>query len=533
MTLLVVSIAGRSIEEVRRRLEAAIQRGADLIELRVDLMEGVSDEEIRGLGEHLGRPIIVTIRSAAEGGHWDGLDDALVSRLIELGPMTDYIDVELELWQRSANARQKIGLALRRTEATQQVVGSEAQTAGTQPRAAGPRGERELILSRHDVRGRPARLHTEFLAMVRDPFCRIPKLAWQARSIRDNFEAFELMRASPKPAIIICLGEAGLLSRVLARKFGAFATFAAAEPGGETASGQLTITEMKELYRWDAINDETRVYGIVGNPVAHSLSPRLHNAAFAALGENAVYLPMKVESSYESLKAFLAEVLARPWLDFRGFSVTMPHKEHALRFLRETGGKVDPLAERIGAVNTLIVESDGCLSGCNTDGSAAIAALEQDLAAMRVAVLGAGGAARAVVAGLTDAGATVTIYNRTEERAAALAEALGCRHLPWDARGQTDADLLVNCTSVGLSPAEEASPFPAEALSPRMTVFDTVYNPVRTRLLRDAAERGCRTIDGLSMFVRQARTQLKLWTGRELAAETLRQTVEPHAMGAP
>ncbi|MBN2563441.1 MAG: type I 3-dehydroquinate dehydratase [Phycisphaerae bacterium] len=569
MTLLAAPVFGNSIEQIRRDREAAVKHGADLIELRIDLMEGVSDDDIRSLRNSRGLPIILTIRSAAEGGRWPGDDDERIGRLIALGPFVDYIDVELATYQRSADIRQKIGLALKCAGYVSQAGGKEENVHP---------GKRKLILSRHDLTSRPPTLQADFVAMLDEPACHVPKLVWRGRTIRDNFEAFDLMRESPRPAIVICMGEEGLLSRVLARKFGAFATFAAVAAGSETAAGQASIADMKELYRWDAIDGDTRVYGVIGDPVGHSISPRVHNAAFAATGENAVYLPMRVGPSYESFKAFMSEVLARPWLDFRGFSVTIPHKENAVRYLREAGGTIDPLAERLGAVNTLSLTTDGRLTGHNTDCAAAIDAIaaglrtsrakprdaeasaagapglgrgvaerpvgsrpfeehppakaggsrdgvqmESALSGLGVAVLGAGGAARAIVAGLAEAGAHVTIFNRTEDKARALAETFGCRHLPWPQRVKADATLVVNCTSVGLWPAVNASPLPATALRPGMTVFDTIYNPLRTRLLREADDCGCATIDGLTMFALQARAQFEIWTGRRLPAETIRQ----------
>ncbi len=534
MTLLAVPVFGHSIAQIRHDVAAATGLGADLIELRVDLMEGVPDEEIRSLRDDLpdGIEVVLTIRNAAEGGQWDGHDDERISRLIDLAPVADFIDVELATWRRSANIRGKIRLALGRTGADTPAAGQEGTTRPV------PRG---LILSAHDFSARPPTLQADLLAMLdasepphRDN--RIPKLAWRARTVRDCFEAFELMRQGPCPMIAICMGAHGVLSRILAPKFGAFATFAALTPDCETAPGQLTLAVLKDIYRWDTINANTRVYGVIGDPVEHSLSPRAHNAAFAQTAENAVYCPIQVNPSYESFKAFLAEVLARPWLDFRGFSVTLPHKENALRYIRETGGRIDPLADRIGAVNTLTLTAEGDLAGHNTDGPAALSAIRSSLArtsgtraglaGLRVAVLGAGGVARAVAAGLVDAHADVTLFNRTEAKARSLAGTLGCRQLPWNDRVHTEASLIVNCTSVGLWPAVHASPMPAEALTPAMSVFDTVYHPAETQLIRDAARRGCTTIDGLTMFALQAQAQFALWTGHTLPPAVFRRAAE-------
>jgi 3-dehydroquinate dehydratase/shikimate dehydrogenase len=376
MTLLCVPVFGGSVDVLRQRIQAALDGGADAIELRLDLMDGVADEDIRQLRGTIlaGVPTILTIRSAAEGGGWDGDDDARVSRLIELGPFVDFVDVELGLWKRSANIRQKLMLALRRAGHVSQAGGVEeiAQSA-----------TRRLILSRHDQVDRPAGLHGDFVEMLSEPTCHMPKLAWRARTVRDNFEAFELMRSSPKPPIVICMGDDGLASRVLARKFGAGASFASMDGELQTAAGQIPVETLKSLYRWDSIRTDTRVYAVLGDPVRHSLSPLVQNLAFNSLGENAVFLPLRAGPSYEEFKAFMVEVLARPWMDFCGFSVTIPHKEHALRFLDESGGTLEGPARRIGAVNTIRIEGGGRLQGCNTDYLGAAAAIHCALADKR------------------------------------------------------------------------------------------------------------------------------------------------------
>src|ERR1043166_3996123 len=317
VTFLAASIYGSTPAELRRQMLMAIEQGADAIELRLDLCDPMSLDDLHGVRTDCpdGIPIILTIRSAAEGGAWDGPDDERVSRLIELAPVADYLDVELELWRRSANVRQKISLAMHRRG-----VVENARI-------------RRLILSKHDQKERPPTLQKDFLEMIDEPHCDVPKIAFRARTVRDNFEAFEFMRTSLKQSIAICMGYDGLVSRVLAKKCQAFATFASAEGGKATAPGQLTIKELRQLYRWGAIGPATAVYGLIGNPIAHSMSPHIHNAAFTVKGMDAVYLPFRVDSTYESFKAFMVETLARPWLDFGGFSVTIPHKEHAKRFV--------------------------------------------------------------------------------------------------------------------------------------------------------------------------------------------------------
>ena len=522
MTPLVVSVFGSTVDEVRGRIDEALGGGAEMIELRLDMMPEVSDDDVRSLRKSTPPtiPFILTIRSNTEGGDYDGTDDQRISRLIEVGPWAEYLDIELATWQRSANLRQKIGLALNRAGHISQHGGVESIDVST---------PRKLILSRHDVKTRPPGLQKDLVEMLSAPACDVPKLAWRARSIRDCFEAFEIMRDSPRPVMAICMGEEGLISRVLAKKFGAAAAFASIGAGLESADGQLPLKTMREKYRWDRIGPATRVYGVVGDPVRYSLSPQIHNGALAAAGIDAVYLPMLVRGGYESFKAFMVEVLARPWLGFGGLSVTMPHKVSAFNFLDERGAMIDPQTRRIGAVNTIKIENDSTLSACNTDAPAAIDALcsgmkcgPGDLKGVRCLVLGAGGMARAIVAELVGCGAQVSITNRTQTRSESLAGELGAEWVTWEDRVQQDPKVLVNCTSVGQAPDIDESPMPRDSLQPGMVVFDTVYRPRRTALMKAGAERGCTVVGGCVLFEMQAARQFEFWTGRRLAGEVFK-----------
>jgi 3-dehydroquinate dehydratase/shikimate dehydrogenase len=174
----------------------------------------------------------------------------------------------------------------------------------------------------------------------------VNKIVWMARSIRDNIEAFEILQTRQKPTIALCMGEAGLISRVLAKKFGAFLTFASLRDESAHRAGPGDDRGHERLYRWDALNATTKVYGVVGSPIMHSMSPAIHNAAFDTVGHDGVYLPMLVQPGYESFKAFMESFLAFAPLDLSGLSVTIPHKENALRYLKERGADVEPLAER-------------------------------------------------------------------------------------------------------------------------------------------------------------------------------------------
>ncbi|MCP4248533.1 MAG: shikimate dehydrogenase [bacterium] len=331
------------------------------------------------------------------------------------------------------------------------------------------------------------------------------------------------------PTIALGMGDVGLPSRVLAKKFGALATYCAPSAGDETAPGQVTLEQMLDDYRWAAIDERTRFFGVIGDPVAHSMSPRLFNACFERENVNGVYLPLHVQADGDVLARFLQGCQDRPWLDVGGFSVTVPHKQAAAAWV---GDRIEPLARRIGAVNTLVPREDG-LAGFNADYAGALEAItgalkcdRAALADLRADVLGAGGVARAMVAGLRDCGARVTLFNRSADRAKVLADEFDCVCRPWSDRNRpSEADLLINCTSLGMWPEVDETPVSAERLAEPLVVFDTVYNPVQTRLLREAAAAGCRIIDGLTMFVNQAALQWAIWMGRSTADKALMRRV--------
>lgn len=509
MTHLIASIITDTSPAAAEQIRRALAEGATMIELRLDIMEGVADADVPALRDIAAAakvPVLLTLRSTAEGGHWDGSDMDRMSRLIALGGAADYLDIEWASWQRSANLRQKVMLALGRG------VEGAPPTDST----------RRLILSRHDTSGRPRTMQADLLGMLSEAACDVPKMAWRARTVRDNFEAFDLLRGAPRPMLAICMGEDGLPSRVLAKKFGAFGSFTAVEAGGESAPGQLTIAEMRRRYRWDRIGPATRVCGLIGDPVSHSIGPSVHNAAYESLSVDAIYLPFRVAEGYESFKAFMVEVLARPWLDARGFSITIPHKENALRFARENGATIDDDAVRWGAVNTFVMNADGMLRAANTDGPAVLQCatdlLGGSLAGRRVAVAGAGGMGRTVAAVLHESGADVTVFNRTMDRARTVAEQLKCKWGPWDRLLSESADLFVNCTSIGMGrkngPHDDTqTTFPIERLSPDVRVLDTVYSADETPIVTAAKRAGCRAMDGRVLFARQASLQLKHWFG--------------------
>jgi len=273
------------------------------------------------------------------------------------------------------------------------------------------------------------------------------------------------------------------------------------------------------------IDARTELYGIIGNPVRHSLSPLLHNRAFRRMGVNALYLAFEVIDLKDALRGIKG-------LGIRGVSVTIPFKTEVVSLLDE----VEETARKIGAVNT-ILNREGRLIGYNTDWHGAMEALEQrvNLSGKKVLLLGAGGAARAIGFGLREKGSQVVIVNRSTDKAKKLAEELGFVYQPWLSVGTLDPEVIINATSVGMYPDDQESPFPKEILKEGMTVMDIVYRPLRTRLLQEAQERGCLTIDGLEMLARQGARQFEIWTGKrpdvKKIKENLYEALRNEAMG--
>lgn len=523
MTLVAVSIAVEGADAVEPALGRAAQSvaaGARLVEWRIDALTGGRGGSGPGVAaaaakliERAPAPCIVTCRHRREGGEYDG-DEVfrakLLAGLVTGGRPPRYVDVEHSAWAASPELRERLGAAIR---------------AGKQRDV-----HTSLILSMHDFDRRPPDLLQRLEAMSAEPACDVVKLAWHARSLRDNLEAFDLMSERRGPMIALCMGPFGLPSRVLAGKFGGLLTYASDEPGAETAPGQPTVQELLETYRFNQIGPSTAVYGVVGWPVWQSRGPRVHNAGFEAVGHDGVYLALPVPKEQQHFDATMTALLEHSRLDFRGCSVTGPHKENALRLAQDRNGAIEPEALRIGAVNTLAVGPDGALSASNTDAPAFLASLcagmgiePAGLAGLKIAVLGAGGAARAVVAGLVDARAEVVLFNRTTGRAENLAADFPGAAVATDAELSTlRFDAYVNCTPIGMAggDAPRLSPLPPDApLDENCTVLDTIYVPPLTPLLVQAKQHGARPISGLDMFTRQAALQFRLWTGKAAPAD--------------
>ncbi len=353
-------------------------------------------------------------------------------------------------------------------------------------------------------RGRIDRLDAEILALLNARIAAAVRIGAIKREL--NLNVLDSGREANVYRQLLNLNRGGLLpSRFLLRIY--------ADLIGAARAVQRTAHEIA------AASPPAR-FALLGHPVGHSLSPVMHNAAFAAAGYNGVYAAIPVRAIRPAIAGLLA-------LGFRGASITIPHKQAVIECLDE----VEETARRVKAVNT-IVNIDGRLQGWNTDVVGAIASLKEKtpLRGKSTAVLGAGGAARAVAFGIMAEGGTVTIFNRGRARGEALAAELGAEFKPLPEFTADGCDVLINTTPVGMAPGAGETPVAAERLRPGLVVMDIVYNPLTTRLLRDAAAAGCVAIDGLAMFIRQGARQFELWTGRPAPVDIMRMAVEAELM---
>lgn len=502
-TLVAVTVTADTPRQMQARMEAAAKAGADVVELRLDYLREVNKSEVKELLAGKPCPVIVTIRAAWEGGRYPGKEADrlhLLTEAVQAG--AEYVDLEYVAYRDH------------REDCRQLLDACHANRT-------------RLILSMHDFKRTPGNLDALFAEMAGSE-ADVVKLATTARHVTDSLRMLESLRYVEKPAIGLCMGGPGVMTRVLAGRAGAFLTFCSLEDGEEAAPGQVPVADMLNMYRFRQIGEQTAVLGVVGDPVAHSMSPALHNAAYEEMGIDAVYLPFEVAEGEGSFNRFIDGILEANWLNVRGLSVTIPHKLAAIKRADE----VEPLTAKIGAANTLAIRDGWKIEAYNTDYAGAIRALcegakieEEDLAGKTAAVLGAGGVSRAVIAGLMDAGCEVTICNRTLDRAQELAEEFDCMVRPWEDRGALRPDILVNCTSLGMWPNQYEEPMPKEAIQPETIVFDTVYNPPQTRLLLHAVRRGCTVVDGVAMFVHQGALQMQRWFGRAGGLDSMRQIV--------
>ncbi|QDT47060.1 Shikimate dehydrogenase [Symmachiella dynata] len=498
--MICVSIGRTRHKMMQAEYRALAERGAELVELRLDWLGRLPD--LSRLLKDRPCPVVITCRRSEDQGRWRGTEEqrrTILRNAIADG--VDYVDLEEDI-------------------------------AGSIPRY----GSTKRIVSHHDFEETPQDLweiHRRLCSHDPD----VVKLVTMANSQQDNIRMLQVVQAAKVPTIGFCMGELGLTSRILTGKYGAPFTYATFNSGRAMAPGQLSFSDMKKVYHYDEIDEATEVYGVLGDPIAHSLSPLIHNKAFRAAGLNKAYLPFHVLPSVfkQTLEDF-------QWLDVKGYSVTLPHKVAAI----DVSDACEQSVEEIGAANTLYQDPESGWVAANTDYDAALTTIclgldskfdpatdsyEKLISGRRVLILGAGGVARAIAAGLSEAKADVTITNRTHQRAIELAAEFGCREVQWENRGSGFIDILVNCTSVGMHPNVDQTPFQQSWLRDGMLVFDTIYTPERTMLIKEAREHLCKTVTGVEMFVRQAAAQYERFTETaaplELMRETLRHKISP------
>lgn len=367
-----------------------------------------------------------------------------------------------------------------------------------------------VLLSMHDFRRTPK--FPKSLSVPASGGARAIKAAAMARSLQDSARMLHLARRS-RDVVAVAMGEIGLPARVLSLREGSALTYGPV--ASATAPGQIPLTDLKYLYRAHALTRATQVYGVIGNPIGHSLSPLLHNTGYIAAKKDAVFLPFLVENLKDFLKVL-------PDFGVRGFAVTLPHKETIFAHL----AKVETLAEKIGAVNTVTVQKNGELHGQNTDYLGVLRALEKKmkLRGSRMVIYGAGGSARAAAVALHHAGAQVFVCARRPKAAQKLAKLVDGEAIPRLALRTQKFDALLNATPIGMYPHEKVSPLTASELNCEL-VMDLIYRPMRTKLLKLAASRGIACVSGVEMFLAQGVAQWEHWMGQNAPESRMRTAV--------
>ena len=488
MTQLCETVTGRSMAELLAARDGATH--GDMVELRLD---GVADLDVARALEGRRVPVVATCRPTWEGGQFDGSEEAraaILARAFDLG--SEFVDVEWRALSQS-NGRTTDG-------PLDQMV---------------RRDPARVVVSSHDFEGVPVDLDDRVKAM-RSVGAGAIKVAVMASRLTDTLPLKRI--AEGGDAVVVGMGEAGVPSRLLAARYGSRWTYA----GSAVAPGQLPAARMADDYHFFRVGPSTRLFGVVGTNALHSLSPAMHNAAFEAAGIDAVYVPLRA-ADFEDFLAYASA------MDVEGASVTIPFKLDALR----AAGTSDPLTRSVGAANTLRRDGPGW-EATNTDVEGFLVPLDavfgSRLRGARAAVLGAGGAARAVVAALVSRGAIVTVHARRLDQAQALAGSLGAGTGDWPPLSGS-WDVLVNCTPLGGAGHRDQSPLSPEVVKGPL-VYDLTYGAGPSALLRDARAAGCLTIDGLPMLVAQAERQFEWWTGQRPDSGVMVDAVRRRIAGA-
>ncbi|MFS7930887.1 putative 3-dehydroquinate dehydratase, Shikimate dehydrogenase [Helianthus anomalus] len=509
-TLLVcAAIESETIEEMVKSIEKAKEEGADLVELCMDSISVIHLADVELLFKQTTLPAIVSFRVNSQNkSHKGDLKHKCLQILrlaIELN--VEFVEIDFEL--ASSDVMNEF---MQKRENSKIIVSSYVKSG--------------IGICCKETLG-------NLLVALQSTGADIVKVVTEVAYITDVAPVFHILTHSQVPVIVRAVGDRGLISQLLGPKYGAFMVCGSLE--GKSMPGLPPLLSIKNVYQLDNVDMDTKVFGVVSNPVGHSKGPLLHNPAFRYCGFNGIYVPLLVDNLKEFLRVYSCS-------DFAGFSIGLPHKEAAVACCDE----VDPLAKSIGAVNTIVRRPiDGKLVGYNTDCDACITAIEDALQERQSSkgevqngsspisgrlfvLVGAGGAGRALAFGAKSKGARVVIFNRNFERAKSLARAVSGEALPieqLDTYCPQNGMILANCSAIGMEPDVHLTPVSKENLRSYDLVFDAVYTPRNTRLLQEAAEVGVTVVSGVEMFVRQALGQFKLFTNGLAPEDFMRKVV--------
>lgn len=495
--MLCVLIACGSHNRMMTEHAALAADGVKLVELRLDFLR--KPPELPRLLTSRPSATIVTLRRPCDGGQWKDTESrrqVILRNAIAMG--VEMVDLELDI-------------------------------ASSIPRF----GQTQRLISYHNLEETPEDLLALYKKLKAcDPD--VIKIATMPKSIDDVHRLLRFVAACNTakkkiPTIGISMGELGAMSRALAGKYQMPFTYATFSESRVIAPGLMYYKKLRDDFHCEKINSDTAIFGIIGDPIGHSLSPAIHNASFTAAEINAVYLPFRVSTEDARRMIDVASDLG-----IHGLSVTIPHKQTVMEKLTQQ----DTAVTGIGACNTIIFDG-GERIGYNTDYVAAMVAMERAcgggkgseapknvLGGRRAIVLGAGGAGRALAFGLVRRNVLTTITDKDPDRASSLAASLGAEWCAWGARHTIPVNTVVNCTPIGMHPNVNETPFDRASLQRNMLVFDAVYNPENTLLVKNAYDRGCKVVTGVEMFIGQAMLQFRLFTGQKGSSQLMRSVLK-------
>jgi len=488
-----IPVLGRTAEEMIDQIHR-VEGKADVIELRLDYLNDSSEKDLDTIFAHKGEtPWLLTFRPKEQGGQRE-LARKERDAFWRSGRSAEFIDVEEDM----------------------------VSTVSSHPATK--------IYSYHDFSAVPDDLSSIYvkLSKLGEGIVKIAAHVDDSTLAAPIWKLLEFSEAVSHPVIPLAMGEAGKWTRILGLAHGAFLTYASLESGSETAPGQISSEEMGDLYRAKDLDKSTDVYGIIAGNTSYTVSPPMQNAAFKANGLNAVFVPFQVKDLDEFMRRMVKPETREVELNLKGFAITNPHKQSIIPHLDE----IDETARKVGAVNTVKIEN-GKLRGSNTDAFGFIEPLKEafgDLQNARVAVVGAGGASRAVIYALKQEKAEITLLARDPRKARDLKEEFDILlgRMPNDQHplNSSPTDIIVNTTPLGTKgQQEEATIATARQLEGTKLVYDLVYNPAETRLMNEAKKAGVKAINGLEMIIRQGTQQFEIWTGQKAPIEEMRAAV--------